>query len=372
MSAAKQNVTVVLMAGGWRAGGVEGTLRLAGQAAGRDLLQRLLATGRVSHVVVATDDVEWTRPLASLPITVDPDPSGDFHFGQRLAMLIRRHDIERLLYCGAGSAPLMSEAQWADVLETLCETDRLVVTNNLHSADWFAVNPTDEALSIIRCQQRDNGLPWLLNRQRHFPVKTLPPSAATRFDLDTPMDLLIAGRHQDTGAALRATLARLPWDSARVDALLTVMAREGGHLTLIGRVSSAAWGALERATRCWTRVFSEERGMRASGRQESGQVCSLLAAHIAAVGLDSFFAQLATMTEGVLFDTRVILAARGLWPSSADRFHADLGEWEAVEEPFLREMTRAATSVSIPILMGGHAVVSGGLLALVEILNTSR
>ena len=66
-------------------------------------------------------------------------------------------------------------------------------------------------------------------------------------------------------------------------------------------------------------------------------------------------------------DNRVILAARGLWPATEDRFNSDLLRWERVSEPFLRRFTRAAASARVPVVMGGHSVVAGGLMALVEV-----
>jgi len=68
----------------------------------------------------------------------------------------------------------------------------------------------------------------------------------------------------------------------------------------------------------------------------------------------------------VLFDNRVILAARGLWPSALDRFNSDLYRWDKVENPFLRRFTRAAEAARTPVVLGGHSVVAGGLMALVE------
>jgi hypothetical protein len=249
------------------------------------------------------------------------------------------------------------------------EADRLVVTNNLHSCDWIGFVPAFEMLPLIVRQANDNAVAWVLAYDGGLPVESLPASAATRFDLDTPVDLLVAQRHPDIGPCLRRFLDELRWEAPQLDGVLTVMAQEGGSLAIVGRVSSVSWAALERATRCWVRVFAEERGMRASGRQERREVCSLLADYLELIGVEDFFAELATLTDGVLLDNRVILAARGLWPSAPDRFNSDLYRWEKVEEPFLRRFTRAATEAQVPVVMGGHSVVAGGLMALTEALE---
>jgi hypothetical protein len=109
--------------------------------------------------------------------------------------------------------------------------------------------------------------------------------------------------------------------------------------------------------------------MRASGRQERGEVRSLLADYLELMGVDGFMDELAGLVDGVLFDNRVILAARGLWPLAEDRFNSDLYWWDSVENPFLRRLTRAAAEARVPVVLGGHSVVAGGLMALVEALQ---
>ena len=52
--------------------------------------------------------------------------------------------------------------------------------------------------------------------------------------------------------------------------------------------------------------------------------------------------------------------------SREDRFLSDLGEADAISEPFLRDFTRSALSATIPVLLGGHSLMSGGLMALNE------
>jgi hypothetical protein len=367
-------VTLLLMVGGGGQSDVERALSGAHRAAARDLLEMMLSTelstDLIDRVVVATDDASWGDTLADLPIEVDLDSPGEtFHFGQRLVGLIERYDAQRVLYSGGASAPLLSVGHWNEVLTRLAEAGRLVLTNNLHSCDWVGFAPAREVASLVAREANDNAIAWVLAREGGMPVESLPVSAATRFDLDTPADLLIAQRHPGIGPRLRRFLDELGWEAPWLDAVLAEMCREGGSLAVIGRASATAWAALERATRCWVRVFAEERGMRASGRQEQGEVRSLLSDYLELVGFEGFFAELAALVEGALFDNRVILAARGLWPSAADRFNSDLYRWEKVEEPFLRRFTQAAAESGVPMVLGGHSVVAGGLMALVEVLD---
>ncbi|HHS97801.1 MAG TPA: hypothetical protein ENK08_07875 [Chloroflexi bacterium] len=366
-------VTLVLMVGGEARSPVERAVRRAREAAACDLLEALLEAGCVARAVVATDDPRWTASLTHLPVEVDLDRPGEpFHFGRRLAGLVRRYRLNGVLYAGGGAAPLMSPSAWRRALADFAAGRVAVVTNNLHSSDWVAFRATEEWLSLVSAQERDNGLAWALAHEAGLPTRALPPSAATRFDLDTPADLLIARAHPNTPSRLREVLRALDWPGDALEGVLAAMEREGGLLAVIGRSSSAAWTALERATRCWVRMYVEERGMVASGRLRRGEVRSLLAEYLEQVGLEGFFSTLGDLADAVLMDNRVILAARGRWPSRADRFAADLFRWQEVADPFLRAFARAAAAAEIPVLMGGQSVVSGGLLALVEILTSRR
>jgi hypothetical protein len=133
-----------------------------------------------------------------------------------------------------------------------------------------------------------------------------------------------------------------------------------------GRVGSHAWQYLERQTACRVRLFAEERGMQADGRAQEGSVRSLLGFYLEEVGPQRLFAALAQLGDAAFIDSRVLLAHLGLQPSRADRFLSDLGRWREIAHPFLREFTRAAVEAPIPVLLGGHALVSGGLMALNE------
>ncbi len=368
-----ERITLILMIGGWAGSPVEQALRRAHQAAAGDLLETLWQTGLVERAIIATDDPHWAPDVQGIPIEVTADRPGEpFHFGCRLADEIRRVGTDRVLYAGGGSAPLMTTQDWLGALGDFVGDHPQAVTNNLYSSDWIAFYPAQALTSPIATLERDNALGWVLSEECGVPTRALGPSAATRLDLDTPADLLIARLHPRIGPRLRAVLDELEWPTEAVKGILDVMGRDGGHLTIIGRSAPAAWMALDRATRCWVRLFVEERGMVASGRLRRGEVRSLLADFIEYTGVDGFFAELVSLAEAALMDTRVLMAARGCWPPPADRFNADLLRWEEVRDPFLRELTRAAACAPIPILMGGQSLVNGGLMALVEILETRK
>lgn len=111
--------------------------------------------------------------------------------------------------------------------------------------------------------------------------------------------------------------------------------------------------------------------MAANRRQTTGRVFSFVADYIDRIGEEEFIAQLAKVSDVVFWDTRVYLAHHRVWPSDEDRFAADLGRYELIGDDRLKRLTRAAESASIPIIVGGHNAVSGGLYAMMEIKTHS-
>jgi hypothetical protein len=97
-------------------------------------------------------------------------------------------------------------------------------------------------------------------------------------------------------------------------------------------------------------------------------VRSLLADALETWGPQEFVRRLSEMSDAALWDTRVWMSTRGDWPSEADRFAADLGWAQEIDDPALRALTEAIGQAPIPILTGGHGVVSGSALALLEAL----
>jgi CTP:molybdopterin cytidylyltransferase MocA len=371
-----QDLTLILMVGGGGDSPVEQALAGACRAAARDTIERALEADVASRIIVVTDDAEWAETLGDLPVVIDLDKSRTpFHFGRRLAEVIERHGVHRAFYLGGGSAPLMDGSTLRAVADTIRRDDGLIVTNNIYSSDWAAFTPAEVAVQHANDLHSDNSLGWILSRQGGLAAHEWPRSAASQFDLDTPTDLLIAGLPRPEGSArpfgsigphLREHIARLGWEDTHVRQAAKVLVTPAKQVIIAGRVPQSTWAYLESKTMCWIRVFSEERGMRASGRLSGGLVRSLLADCVAMVGLERFFHEMGKLADAMFLDSRVMMAARGSWPSPADRFYSDLRRPDDIADPFLRDFTVAALDAPIPVVLGGHSLVSGGLLALID------
>jgi hypothetical protein len=187
------------------------------------------------------------------------------------------------------------------------------------------------------------------------------------FDVDTPVELLILSMHPGVPSHTRAYLDGLKLDRTRIKDASDVFTRRQGQALIAGRVHSKTMAYLEKESACRTRVISEERGMRADGRLERGEVRSLLGMHMQAVGIEQFFREtLPALGQAAFIDDRAIWAHCGVWPATSDRFHSDLLNATAIADPFLRRFTEAALTCPIPLVLGGHSLVSGGLYVLID------
>lgn len=353
---------LIIFHGGAGDGPAERAVAKARTVAARLTARSALAAG-FEAVIVATDEPEsFTGGLPN--IFVDPDPPGPFSFDARLRGIVEHFGLEQPAVMGSGSVPLLGETEFRIIVEQLQLRASCFVTNNFFSADLTAWTP-GSALSRVGPLPRDNVLPRRLRDEAGLTPIILPRTTATQFDLDTPADLAVLSLHEAAPPALREAAAAAGADLEPYRAVMRVLCDREAELVVFGRVGSQTWQYLERETACRVRMLSEERGLAAAGPEHRPR--SLVGHLVEAVGPRRFFELVAELGDAFVCDTRVLEAHLGLAPSREDRFQSDLLHWERIADPWLREFTRCAAEAPIPVLLGGHSLVSGGIMALVDI-----
>ena len=339
-------------------------------AAACDLAERVKANPLAGPcLLLAHEEVDR---LALQEIGFDPIQSSvkPFRFGDVLAEIISEKHLDRLAYFGGASAPLMGEEDLLQVFEQILRQKKpTAVVNNLYSSDWAIFNHAHVIEEIKSRLPSDNPLGWVMQQEAQFDVRALPPSASSRLDIDTPADLILLHGHPGIGRHCRDFLSQINQPLLdNISNLRRVLQTPASTLSIIGRASSAIWKELEERTKIWVRIYVEERGMVASQRLAQGEVRSLIADMVDELQPRGFLARLGQMSDAVIWDTRVWMGSRGAWPSDADRFAADLGWSEQISDEALRNLTVAIKESPMPVVAGGHGVVAGGLLALLETL----
>ncbi len=364
-------VSVVVFEGGHTSSRVEEEMTRVRRALVLDLVDTLGGIRDVDEIIVGTNYHDLAQQATSRGATAQLIDETPFHFGRVLKSVIDEHGLERVIYLGGGAMPLLDRSDWQSIARCLKTQDDVVVVNNVQSADLVAFSPSS-ALDEIDLPEADNLLGWLL-REHGLRRILIPNSARANFDLDTPTDIEIL-KLQTTvplGPNTTRELKMLDWDTSRLETAWARMAVPYTEIALIGRVGPPVISIVNAALRCRVRVFSEERGMKALGREEDGKVVSLLGHFLDSVGPEAFFRHLADVAEVAMLDSRVLMAHWKEPQTSADRFYSDLGLPDLVENERLREFTQAYLEASIPVVCGGHNLISGGLWMMVEEISGS-
>ncbi|MFQ5408789.1 MAG: hypothetical protein ACE5FI_10280, partial [Anaerolineales bacterium] len=204
------SVSAVVMLGGCGDSPAEQLVHGARREAMHASLAALIASQRIARVVIAApqSELDALSPPVDGKLTLDPDALGDsFHFGRRLGAIAARYNLDRLIYLGGGSAPLLPTDELDAVIDEI-ETApaRHAVTNNLYSSDWIAMTEARTLQGFAERLPQDNMLGWVLQEEIGYTVRALPPEAATRVDIDTPADLLALYWHPACPVNLRAYL----------------------------------------------------------------------------------------------------------------------------------------------------------------------
>lgn len=361
------SVDAVVMSGRQGAGRAVEMVDDTRRAIARDLVEKVKASGAFRSTIVSTSDAVLADMLSGTDAVVDIDPSDEpFHFGRTLCRLIERYAIERIVYLGGGCAPLLPVSTLTEMAEQLKTAERLVLCNNFYSVDFCGFVPASSLL-LVPPPENDNSLGWTLSQSAGLPARELPRTTATSFDVDTPTDVIALSLHPGAPRHTRAYLDGLELPTARVEEAISVFLDKEAEALIAGRVGSRAMSYLERESACRSRVISEERGMRADGRLARGQVRSLLAMEMEAVGMERFFLEMVPQLGNAAFlDDRVVWAHYKTWPEAQDRFSSDLFRPDEIADPFVRRFTEAAMGCPVPVVLGGHSLVSGGLYVLVE------
>ena len=338
------------------------------EAIALDMIEKGLTVDRISRIIVGTNRRSFLNKLSRLPVDVILDyPDETFHFGRQLQTVIEEFHIQKVFYMGGGAAPLLSVDGLRSMIQALDDGPNRLVTNNLYSSDMVGFSTA--LLSHIELPSRDNDLAWKLAQLGNLEVRQPPRSPGTSFDVDTLTDVIILTVCPQLSGQARRVVDSLNLDSRRLREIVDCLKNPDATLMLMGRASADVWRMLQARAHCKVRLIVEERGMRASGRLARREARSLAGFYAQQFGFDALFDLLAQSADAALIDNRVLFAHLGPWPSDADRCYSDLSLPTEIGDPTIRALTQAAMDAPIPIVMGGHSLMSGGMLAMLEAIG---
>lgn len=241
-----------------------------------------------------------------------------------------------------------------------------MIVNNVQSADLVGFTPA-RAIDEVDLPESDNALGNLL---RGIGMRRLliPNSGRINFDLDTPVDIQILGMHPQCGPRALKAIQALDWPTEKLKQALNILRQDSREIAVFGRVGPSVIQYINTNMVHRMRVYSEERGMKALGRDERGEVVSLIGYMIEEAGPCKFFEYVSRVCDLAFIDSRVVFAHLNKQVSDWDRFQSDLGRYELIGDEWVREFTRCALESPIPVILGGHSLVAAGLWILAEMV----
>jgi hypothetical protein len=332
-----------------------------------DLLEEAAASGVYAGQMLVADRDSANALQGRLPAHTDVDvdqPGEPFHLGRRLKQVVTRYGLERPVYAGSG-LPLIKAPELTKVAAELRGAEKAVVANNFFSADLVGFVP-GSVVERVALPDNDRILPRLLRDEAGLENRSLQRTIENQFDLDTPGDLAVLAWAGGAGPNLQRHIDALAIDTSRLERASRLFTDRDAEVIVAGRVGTQTWQYLESETACRVRLFAEERGLQAAGRDINGQARSLLGFHLQAVGTKRFFDELAQMGHAAFIDTRPLFAHMGLKPSRPDRFLSDAMRPDGIEDVWVREFTAAACQAPIPVVLGGSSLVASGVQLLSE------
>jgi hypothetical protein len=336
----------------------------AREASACDLVQSLQPLVSTTIVVCSQDSsLAFESVGASVRAVVETE---SFHFGETLKQIIRDFELSSVVYFGSGSGTLLTSKQLADIVGFARRTQTEALFNNYYSCDFAAFTDTSSLLQLP-LPATDNGLGFLLS-DHGVKCYSLPRSLATQFDLDTPIDLLLLKEAARGGARLQAFLTMQQFDHPSLQKISALLVERTALVYLVGRVSPVTWQAFEQQVACRTAGMIEGRGMKAYADRQPPVLANLFHQR----GFAEFFRALEKSADAAIIDSRPLLARHGVLPSPHERFSCDLFRVSELGDPIWIEFAQRAIDCSIPILLGGHSLVSGGLYLLSEICWKGR
>ena len=307
------------------------------------------------------------RTAGAAEARIVSDPLDDTPFGTRLRRLVRSERPSGLVLLGSGAIPLATAADRRAFVDAAAKPGRIALANDRFSADVVAVSDA-AVLAGLPDLASDNALPRWLAEEAGFAVSDLKRRWRLGIDLDSPLDLVLAGGCDEVEDADALAIDLGPV-TARIEAIRRVADDPHAELVVAGRTSAATLAWLEDHTRSRTRALVEERGLRTS-RTGQRPPASILGILIDRDGPTSLGEHLARLGDAALVDSRVLLAHRlgpdeRRWPPPEDRFASDLLLPDRVADPWLRELTASAATAAIPVLLGAHSLVGPGVRLVV-------
>jgi len=236
---------------------VERMIDMAKRANVLDHVEKACRIDDIAPILVVSNSEDMKEDLTGYPVIYETDPDLDnARFGQNLKLVLEKHTVETALYMGGGSGVFMEVDEMARLARAALAWPNRLVVNNFYSTDFAAFGRSLSLRGLRRCE-RDNQIGWTVGREDGARTWALPSCLSTRFDIDTPADLMILKTHPVRGRHLSEAVSRLHIDPSPLIGIMDMLVRRDREVTVAGRVPLEAAASFDRNTACHLRFCVE-------------------------------------------------------------------------------------------------------------------
>jgi len=367
-----EKVSMVICEGGKHSSIIEETVSSVRKSVVLDLIELAGEVREIDEVILLTNHSDLAGSAMKLGAVISMDEENvEFHLGRRLSDIIKSQNLQNIIYFGGGAAPLISKEELTRMALVLKETKNVVISNSFISSDFIAFTPAS-AINSIQLPAIDNPMAKLLHEQAGLRMELIETGISSSYDIDTLIDVMVLGVQPRTGARTRRTIRKLDFDFSKLEKAKQTLLNPDAEVLIYGRISPYPLSYITHNAKCRLRILMEERGMRGLGRLERQEVTSVFGYLLESSSLENLINAISKMCDCAFLDTRVLFAHLKLDLTKWDRFNSDLGNFDKIENPIVRDFTALAAKAEIPIICGGNTLVNGGIWALLDAANIEK
>ena len=319
-----------------------------------DTCQKMFESGYFNPAIVIGD-----FDFKKFPSIIFEKIGKNFNFGKSLINIKNKYSLDKIFYFGAGSCYFLKTDELKFIFENTINGQFL--SNNLVSSDFisFSLSDLDEKI-ILNFPNIDNYFSSYLMKETSLKYVKMPVSLGSVFDIDTPNDFAILSKNTNNSNKIGNYISNSIFKNINLDRFIKILSSKSNEIFVYGRINPLNLYMAERNIPCKIRFLSEERGLKVRGRASA----SLLSKIFQSENFDIFFDMFENICNACILDTRVIFSLFAGEYDQEELYLSDMQMWKQIKNPFIKSFTKKVSESKVPIILGGHSIVNGGLMAL--------
>ena len=268
-----------------------------------------------------------------------------------------------VLVLQGGMLPLLCSEDW-DLLDSLLRSNpNAAYTNSFENPTMVGWSPACSLAGNVSPTGDGVFSTHFLNNFP-LPVHALPYTPGYQFTLEAMPDALLLQSVLHASDPLLRVVNEVPYRSTNIDIVRDMLTVKGIKLWISGRIHGSTVEYMNTKLNIRIRAIIDQHS--AMNNPSLGYMRSFAGQYIEKSGLSQFIRVVEESADCAVLDIEPLCAHFRVAPSAHDLFMSSVGEGESIENSWLQEFTHAIVEARIPIILGGHNLVQGGLLALVD------